>query len=68
MSTLMDTLQRILNWLQANYPEAASSLKPGLSYEEIEVKLADLPFHLPQEVYELYQWRNGMDEEANFFY
>jgi cell wall assembly regulator SMI1 len=54
MSTLTDALERILNWLRANYPEAASSLQPGLSYEDITAKVADLPFNLPQEVYELY--------------
>jgi SMI1 / KNR4 family (SUKH-1) len=69
MSTLTDALERILNWLQANHPKAASSLQPGLSYEEIEAKLADLPFRLPQEVYELYQWRNGSSDngEADCF-
>jgi hypothetical protein len=64
MSTLTDALERILNWLRANYPEAASSLQPGLSYDEIEAKIADLPFCLPQEVYELYQWRNGSKEDG----
>ncbi|MCU0536836.1 MAG: SMI1/KNR4 family protein [Hydrococcus sp. Prado102] len=68
MSTLTDALERIFNWLRANHQEAASSLQPGLSYEEIEAKLAHLPFRLPQEVYELYQWRNGMDGETSFFY
>lgn len=69
MSTLTDALERILNWLRANHPEAASSLQPGLSYEEIEAKLADLPFCLPQEVYELYKWRNGSSDngEADCF-
>ncbi|MEH1820035.1 MAG: SMI1/KNR4 family protein [Nostoc sp.] len=68
MSQLTDALDRILNWLQQNKPSYASSLQPGLTYEEIEEKVKNLPFRLPREVYELYQWRNGMiDDDSEFF-
>ncbi len=56
---LTETLERILAWLQAHDQPAAASLQPGLSQAEIEAKVKELPFRLPQEVYELYQWRNG---------
>ncbi|MEH1934323.1 MAG: hypothetical protein V7L14_11495 [Nostoc sp.] len=74
MSLLTDALDRILNWLQQKKPFYASSLQPGLVYEEIEEKVKSLPFRLPREVYELYQWRNGMccigkgEKIAQFFH
>lgn len=75
MSTLTNALERILNWLQNNLLLEYASLEvlePGLTYEEIEEMVADLPFRLPQEVYELYQWRNGTcygeEDFARFFY
>ncbi|QLE44261.1 SMI1/KNR4 family protein [Nostoc sp. C052] len=73
MSQLTDALDIILNWLQQNKPSYAYSLQPGLAYEEIEEKVKNLPFRLPKEVYELYQWRNGMcilkgEKIAQFFH
>lgn len=59
MSELRDSLEKILVWQQKNRPEYASQLQPGLTEEEIEEKLKDIPFRLPKEVYQLYQWRNG---------
>ncbi|MBH8577735.1 SMI1/KNR4 family protein [Nostocaceae cyanobacterium CENA369] len=63
MSALTDALDRILCWLEDHEDldfARFESLQPGLTYEEIEEKVIDLlPFHLPKEVYELYQWGNG---------
>ena len=46
-------------------------LQPGLSYEEIDSRVADLPFKLPEEVYQLYRWKNGTcegeEERGQFF-
>ncbi|BCL34130.1 SMI1/KNR4 family protein [Nostoc sp. MS1] len=61
MSLLTETLERIFKHLQQNRPEVASLLKPGLKFEEIQSKIRNLPFRLPEEVYELYQWRNGIE-------
>ena len=61
MSRLTEALDRIGNYLQQHAPEVFATLQPGLSYEEIEKIVKDLPFRLPPEVYELYQWRNGTD-------
>lgn len=36
-----------------------------MSYAEIEAKVSSLPFRLPQEFYELYQWKNGTLETSN---
>ncbi|MGB3758504.1 MAG: SMI1/KNR4 family protein [Rivularia sp. (in: cyanobacteria)] len=59
MSNLRDSLENILAWQERNRPEYASQLQPGLTEEEIEEKLKHIPFRLPKEVYQLYQWRNG---------
>jgi|GEM_PF-801097 len=59
MSSLTKALDRILNWLVKNNPELALSLQPGLTRAEIDQQIMGLPFTLPEEVYELYQWRNG---------
>ena len=61
MSELTNALNIIIIYLEQNNPEAASWLQPGLSKEEITEIVTDLPFELPQELYELYQWRNGRE-------
>ncbi|MGB6295960.1 MAG: hypothetical protein WBF90_07210 [Rivularia sp. (in: cyanobacteria)] len=68
MSELTKALNRILNWFQHNKPSTIESLQPGLTIEEIEEKVKDLPFRLTQEVYQLYQWRNGMIDDGSCFF
>lgn len=68
MSELTNALNRILNWFENNKPSIIESLQPGLSIEEIDEKVKDLPFRLTQEVYELYQWRNGMIDDGSCFF
>lgn len=62
MSELTEALTRIQDWVEQNYPVGLDSLKPGLSLQEIEQIVEGLPFQLPPEVYELYQWRNGASQ------
>jgi cell wall assembly regulator SMI1 len=64
MSTLTAGLERIMKWLEENQPEYAVSFLPGLQYEEIKLVEAEINFKLPKEIYELYQWRNGTQEDA----
>lgn len=64
MSFLTKALERISEHLQQDRPEFASLLKPGLSLEAIQAQTKNLPFCLPQEVCELYQWRNGINFES----
>lgn len=64
MSTLTEALDRIFDWIVKNNPELALSLQPGLTREKIEQTLRNLPFQLPEEFYELYQWRNGTREDC----
>jgi len=59
MLILTTALNRIYNWLERHRPSDALFLQPGLSKAEIEILAKELPFQLPQEVIELYQWRNG---------
>jgi hypothetical protein len=63
MTTLTQALERIMNWLKQHRPEYAASFLPGLKYEEIQAGEAELGFKLPEEIYELYQWRNGTERE-----
>ena len=59
MSSLMEALERIDNWFRQNRSEYVPLFQPGLTREVIEEKTKNLPFQLPEEVYELYQWHNG---------
>lgn len=65
MSKLQNALERILEWNKVYDPRGVSFLKPGLSIAEIDEISQDLPFKLPQVVYELYQWRNGSISEQD---
>ncbi|MBD1871444.1 SMI1/KNR4 family protein [Leptolyngbya sp. FACHB-671] len=62
---LVQTLERILYCWQVKAPTVAQSLQPGLTREQIETQLQTLSFHLPEEVYQLYQWRNGREDRYN---
>lgn len=59
MLTLTTSLEKIVKWLRSHYPEAVSSLRPGLTYQEIEKLIQNISFKFPLEVYELYQYCNG---------
>jgi hypothetical protein len=59
MSSATQSCARLLICLQNYFPWDAERFQPGLSRREIEEKVKELPFSLPEEVYELYQWRNG---------
>lgn len=63
-SELINALNRILIWLQQNKPDYVECLQPGLSKVEIDNLVQDLPFTIPQEIYELYQWQNGAKGEG----
>lgn len=59
MSELTDGLDRIYKRLSNRAPYRVSQLTPGISLEEINKMAQCLPFNLPSEVHELYQWHNG---------
>ncbi|MDY6901098.1 MAG: hypothetical protein SWZ49_23905 [Cyanobacteriota bacterium] len=62
MSVLTDSLNRIMQWLEENRPDYAASFLPGLSDAEIREKLTNVELELPEEIYELYRWRNGVED------
>jgi len=64
MPTLIEALSIIMNWLNKHQPDYAASFLPGLKYSEIQTVEAEFGFKLPAEIYELYQWRNGTEEDA----
>lgn len=65
MSALTNALERILNWWKKNgYEEVVSNLQSGLNSAEIEEIVKYLPFKLPHEVWEIYQWRNGSRDDS----
>lgn len=66
MSALTDALDRIQTWLQLNYSSATSFAHP-LTYIQIKEMTKELPFKLPREVYELYQWHNGTPVNQGLF-
>jgi len=68
MSDLTEVLNRIMNWLEKYQPECAASFLPGLSRQEIERLVAPLNILIPEEIYELYQWRNGRKIEPFLTY
>ncbi|MFB6275049.1 MAG: HEAT repeat domain-containing protein [Halothece sp.] len=67
MKALTNALNRILHWHQQHHTEWVESKQPGLTTEEIKIKTQELPFRLPTEVYELYQWCNGTSGDVPFF-
>lgn len=58
-SQLTNALNRILGWIEQHRSYYVKYLQPGLSKDEIDNLVKDLPFQLPSEIYDLYQWRNG---------
>jgi hypothetical protein len=59
MSVLTESLDRIWIWLQNNKAPDLLFLQQGLSEAEIEEIIADLPLQLPEDIQELYKWKNG---------
>jgi SMI1 / KNR4 family (SUKH-1) len=60
MSKLTDELEYIFDWLKSTNLEMAECYNPGLTRQQIDKIVKDLPFKLSEEFYELYQWRNGI--------
>jgi hypothetical protein len=62
-SLLVQALERILCCMQTQVSSVTPPLQPGLTREQVEAQLQRLPFRLSEEVYQLYQWRNGNPRE-----
>ena len=70
MSELSATLERISGMVHKGRSRLArrlQGLSPGLSLADIECKVQSYPFALPDEFYELYQWRDGGALDISYF-
>ncbi|MGY6529013.1 MAG: SMI1/KNR4 family protein [Cyanobacterium sp.] len=69
MDKIVQIIQDILKYTDKNNC-ISNSLNKGLSPLEIEQKLKDFPFKLPQEAKQLYQWHNGTNiyDDVQIFY
>lgn len=61
MTGLIEALEQLEYWLWQNHPGLASSMVPGLTTEEIDDLLGELPGQVTQEIREFYQWTNGSE-------
>jgi len=66
MTAIKNNLKRIWDCIEQKASELKNLFQPGLKSKEIDEITKDLPFRLPQEVYELYQWRNGLLNNTGF--
>jgi len=67
VALLQKALASLTVWLETSAPDCIDEFSPGLIDLEIQNRLADLPFKLPQEVNILYQWRNGSGFDSRLF-
>ncbi|MBE9041989.1 hypothetical protein IQ235_14495 [Oscillatoriales cyanobacterium LEGE 11467] len=58
MSELTEALQRIKHWIEVNTP-LDNNFNPGLNFACIDTLLKNLPFKIPREVRELYEFFDG---------
>ena len=68
MTAIKNNLKQIWDCIKQKAPEIKDLFQPGLKPEEIDEITKHLPFRLPEEVYELYQWRNGLLDNTGFDY
>jgi SMI1 / KNR4 family (SUKH-1) len=68
VSQLTDELEYIFDGLVSLDPDFVYCYNPGLSRQKIDEIIKDLPFKLSEEIYELYQWRNGFAFDYNLPY
>lgn len=60
-------IQGKLNKLAEKMKQVDNEFNPGLSREEITEKTKNLPFLIPEELYQLYMWRNGTRIDSDLF-
>lgn len=65
MEELTALLISLENALNDKAPEVAQSLQPGLTRAEIDGLTAKFSWVLPEDVYQLYQWHNGLSRQAS---
>lgn len=58
--TVTETLNEINKYLVQSEAYVLDFLLPGISKDEINTQLENIKIKLPDDVYQLYQWRNGI--------
>lgn len=59
-----DLILRLDQWLAANRPDYYRQLQPGLDTSQLQEFQANLGMQLPEELQELYRWRNGQSRQC----
>ncbi|MEE3715852.1 SMI1/KNR4 family protein [Tumidithrix elongata RA019] len=65
---MQELLEKLEQWLRLNKPEYLSRLQCGLTLKEIEDLATPLSLRLPEEIVQLYQWRNGSEASGDNFF
>ena len=63
LQSKLDTLQKLLE--ERGLP--VHELNPGLTRQEIDNKVANLSYPFPEELYQLYMWKNGTKAGSDLF-
>jgi hypothetical protein len=63
VNVMLEILNRFGTVLAQTSPTIASRLQPGITQAEIEAQIATFSWRLPQDAFDLYQWRNGLSEK-----
>jgi hypothetical protein len=66
MWLIEESIERIINWIKIGHPEIVDYIIPGLTDEEIETIVKDLPFSIPEELKCLYRYTNGISHIYNY--
>jgi SMI1 / KNR4 family (SUKH-1) len=66
MSLLIDSLERLMVYMNQYMPDHANSFLPGLPEAQIQEMVERLGLPCPQEIIDLYQWRNGTQRQFEF--
>lgn len=62
MTTIRNKLDHLVQVIEEwGYP-LSNYLNPPLTREEVDIQTQHLPYRLPEELYELYQWHDGVDD------
>ncbi|PIQ28881.1 hypothetical protein COW36_09470 [bacterium (Candidatus Blackallbacteria) CG17_big_fil_post_rev_8_21_14_2_50_48_46] len=67
MSQIPHYLEVIAEWHREHHPLSVKALQAPLTLEQIQKLSSELPFSLPEELIELYQWHNGQSNNRPFF-
>lgn len=66
MPKITEDLEYILYFLTSINPESADCYNPGLTRQQINQIIKDLPLKFCDNFYDLYQWRNGYNFNNEF--